>query len=76
VRCERAFPGQTPVRYAVYPWIATVTQGPIDSFEGGTLTHLAHDHQLRRDLAVAGGDQPAPHVVFVLDRRPEDDLEQ
>jgi hypothetical protein len=24
----------TPVRYAVYPWIATVTQGQMDSFEG------------------------------------------
>ena len=28
-----AFPVDTPVRYAVYPWVATVIQGSTDSFE-------------------------------------------
>ena len=27
----------TPVRYVVYPWIATVTQGSINSIEGVSL---------------------------------------
>ena len=30
----------TPVRYAVYPWIATATQGQTASIEDGTLTWL------------------------------------
>jgi hypothetical protein len=29
-----AFPVLTPVRFTVYPWIATAIQGCTDSFEG------------------------------------------
>ena len=33
-RVYTAFPVDTPVRHAIYPWIATVIQGQIDSIEG------------------------------------------
>ena len=39
-----AFPVGTPVRYASYPWIATVTQGKQPVLKGcqrATLAHLA-----------------------------------
>jgi hypothetical protein len=36
----QAFPVETRVRYAVDPWIATVTQGETAGIEGETLTHL------------------------------------
>ena len=29
----------TPVRFFMYPWIATVIQGQIDSFEGVSISH-------------------------------------
>jgi hypothetical protein len=37
----RAFPNDTPVRFVIYPWIATVMQGYTDSFEGAS-TGNAH----------------------------------
>jgi hypothetical protein len=38
----RAFPVTTPVRFITYPWIAAVTQGRADSFEGvSTSAHQA-----------------------------------
>ena len=33
----RAFPVHTPVRFAIYPWVATVTQGSAGCFEGKRL---------------------------------------
>ena len=58
----RECPVCTPVRFAVYPWIATVTQGRIDSVEGLPAPR-ASAAPLRVGVASATECGPAPLLV-------------
>jgi hypothetical protein len=65
----QAVPVCTPVRFGVYPWIATVNQGQTDNFNGAS-TGNAHSPQplcLSSPLAVLRKALPVRYAILPLD---------
>jgi hypothetical protein len=68
VRLARAFPVvDTPVKFVVYPWVATVTQGQIDSFEGVSIGNahlvLVVQRHPRRERALVRQALPVAQIL-------------